>query len=125
MRKSSDGNNDPLVKRVGFRLNENDHNLYVKLLANAQVQHEQYTASDFFRDALFEREQKIIQIAKRTTPKPTRCEQQRLRMLVNTTNNLNQIALNLNIMMKSSSGDVNTYLHQLNDIHKFIVEELS
>lgn len=125
--KSSTIKNDPKCKRVGFRITEDAYNLYIKQYANAEIQStkKKYSASDFFRDALFEREQKIIQINKRSTPKPRKCEQQKLRMLVNTTNNLNQIALALNIMLKSSSGDINIYLHQLNDIHKFIVEELS
>ena len=124
-KKLSGGN--LLVRRIGFRLTEKDYLYYKSLLNETKTQKGvSYTQSDFIRDSIFSRPlESLVTFNKKVTiPKPSKCDKTRIRMLVNTTNNINQIAKSLNILLNGGNEDLFESLVQINDIHKHIKSEL-
>ena len=75
---------EPLTKRISVRLTENDYKKYLSILKSSEVDGKLYTASDFVRDSIYNRPIKTISTRNSVNQKPSKCDNDRLRMLVNT-----------------------------------------
>jgi hypothetical protein len=113
-------------KLVTFRLTLNEYQEYLSKFANAKTKKgKKYTTSDFVRDAIFDKEapknMKIVRIKQ-----PSKCQKQRLVMLISTVQNIESIAKSLVFQhQKNQKFQVNEYLLKIDEINNFLKGELS
>lgn len=113
---------EPLTKRLAVRLTQADYDRYLEILQHAQAGNKKYTASDFIRDAIYNRPLPVI--TKKLTSEISSCDHDRIRMLRNTTNNINQLAKAANIAMQNDQDQLVEILQKLEDIATYIKGEL-
>lgn len=117
---------DSKTKNIKVRLTENEYQEYLSLYENAKTTRgKKYTTSDFIRDAIFEKtppkNMKLIRVKT-----PTRCQKQRLIMLISTVLNIESIAKSLVFHhRKNQKFQINEYLLKIEKINNFIKGELS
>ena len=107
-------------KGVTFRLTEEEHMEYVNQLKKSRDKRgDKYSASDFFRQILFEKEvPKSVYLRK--IKEPTECDILRIRFFSKTMNNINQLAKHANILY--NNGDKKQLLEVLENLN-FLAEE--
>lgn len=102
------------TKKITIRFSEDEYNKYLVLFKRVQSS---YTQSQFIRDCVFSTVPPELIVKKASLYKPTTCDKERIRQIAGLTNNINQIAKNLNIMIKSSNQlTILTYLKKLDTI---------
>ena len=110
------------TKKVTFRMTESDYEQYLSLFEHAKTKRDKkFTVSDFVRDCIFNKEVKNIKVVK-TTP-PSKCQKQRLNMLVSSIKNIEFIAIKLT--KSNKNHNFNKYLSMLENIHNILKGELS
>lgn len=114
---------EPLTKKVTVRLTQADYDRYIEILQNAQAGNKKYTASDFIRDAIYNRPIPVV-VSKRVSVGLTECDRDRVRMLANTTNNINQLAKAANIALRGNPDRLLEIMQSLEDIATYIKGEL-
>lgn len=114
---------EPLTKKVTVRLTQADYDRYLEILQNAQAGNKKYTASDFIRDAIYNRPPPVV-VSKRVSVGLTECDRDRVRMLANTTNNINQLAKAANIALRGNPDRLLEIMQSLEDIATYIKGEL-
>lgn len=114
---------EPLTKRVTVRMTQADYDRYLEILQNAQAGNTKYTASDFIRDAIYNRQPPEV-ITRKTTSGLSQCDRDRIRMLKNTTNNINQLARAANIALRNDPDRLFEIMQSLEDIAAYIKGEL-
>ena len=116
-----------LTKSLTFRLDQDDYDQYFKQFESAKIGKKKYTKSDYFRDLLHGTPPPEVTVVKREVvhKRPiSQCDRQRLVMLANTTNNINQLARSINTLMKSDRVAAIAMLKQIEIIHAYIKAEL-
>lgn len=113
----------PLTKKVTVRMTQADYDRYIEILENAQAGNKKYTASDFIRDAIYNRPPPVV-VSKKISVGLTECDRDRVRMLANTTNNINQLAKAANIALRNDPKRLLEILQRLEDLSNYIKGEL-
>lgn len=94
-----------------------EYSKYLSLFKNIK---NDYSQSEFIRDCIFHTVPPQLVVKKSSSLKPTLCDKERVRQISGLTNNINQIAKNINIHMKSSSqAKFLSYLHKLDTISTY------
>ena len=119
----------PLTKKITIRMTENDYQTYLsELLKNGidPTTRSSYTASDYIRDLICNRiPPTVIKSKTRSVPQPSECDKERIRMLSNTTNNINQLAKSANIALNSKDEEaLLDVLKNLNFLAEYVKGEL-
>jgi hypothetical protein len=105
------------TKRVTIRFSEDEYIKYLSIFENVKSN---YTQSQFIRDCIFSTVPPKLIIEKASLFKPTACDKERIRQIAGLTSNINQIARNLNIMIKSSNqSKLLTYLKKIDIIYEY------
>jgi len=101
-----------LNKKVTIRLSEDDYMKYLSMFEKTKTK-DNYSQSQFIRDCIFNNVPPTITKFKKVTT----CDKERVRQLSGLTTNINQIARNLNILMKNhNEKKMMYYLKQLDTI---------
>jgi len=108
---------DKRIKKVTVRFTEDEYEKYLSLFKRIKSD---YTQSEFIRNCIFDTVPPKL-IAKQTNVyKPTACHKERVRQIAGLSNNINQIAKNLNILMKSGSqSNLLAHLKKLDTIYTY------
>lgn len=102
------------TKKITVRFSEEEFQQYLAQFENTK---KDYSQSEFIRDCIFHAVPPQLVVKKSSFLKPTMCDKERVRQIAGLTRNINQIAKNLNILMKSSSpAKFLLYLHKLDTI---------
>lgn len=105
------------TKRVTIRFSEDEYNKYLSLFEKLKSD---YTQSEFIRNCIFNTVPPKLIVKKAHIDKLTACHKERVRQIAKLSNNINQIARNLNIMIKSSNKlKLIAYLKKLDIIYKY------
>lgn len=114
------------TRNIKVRLSESQYQEYLSLFEFTKSKKgKKYTTSDFVRDCIFNKElpknMKIIRVKA-----PTKCQKQRLIMLISTVQNIESIAKSLVFHhMKNQKFQINEYLLKIDEINNFLKGELS
>ena len=112
------------TKTITFRMTREDYDKYLSLFEIAKTRKDKrYTISDFIRDAIFNKEIRNIKIVK--TKSPTKCQKNRLQMLIPTIINIESIAKALITHRKNHNFNLNEYLLKINETNSILKGELS
>lgn len=105
------------TRKITVRFSRDEYSKYLSLFENTK---NDYSQSEFIRDCIFHTVPPQLMVKKSSSLKPTLCDKERVRQIAGLTNNINQIAKNLNILMKSSSqAKFLSYLHKLDTISTY------
>lgn len=108
---------DKRIKKITIRFSEDE---YIKYLSMFERIKSEYTQSEFIRNCIFKTVPPKLIVQKASVFKPTACEKERVRQIAGLTNNINQIARNLNILMKSTNQTkLLSYLKKLDTIYTY------
>lgn len=105
------------TKKITVRFSVAEYDKYLFLFQRVQSS---YTQSQFIRDCVFNSVPPEVIIKKASAFKPTACDKERVRQIAGLTNNINQIARNLNRIIKSSNqSTILVYLKKLDTIYNY------
>jgi len=105
------------IKRVTIRFSEDEYSKYLSIFEKIKSD---YTQSQFIRDCVFSKVPPELIVQKAIIFKPTACDKERVRQIAGITSNINQIARNLNIMMRSNNqSKLITCLKKLDTIYDY------
>lgn len=108
---------DKRIKKVTVRFTEDEYEKYLSLFSRIKSDH---TQSEFIRNCIFGTVPPKLVTKKTNAYKPTVCDKERVRQIAGLTSNINQIAKNLNILMKSSNeSKLLSYLKKIDTIYNY------
>jgi|GEM_PF-6402852 len=113
-----------LKKSITVRLSQADYDLFFSMYRNSNSVGG-ISVSDFVRSAILQKEIAIPKIPKKNKIENTDCEKEKIRIIANFGNNINQIAKFANIALKQNDPEMFfEVLKKLETIYMYVEKEL-
>lgn len=115
---------EPLKKSITVRLTQADYDLFFSMYRNSNSVGG-ISVSDFVRSAILQKEIAIPKIPKKNKIENTDCEKEKIRIIANFGNNINQIAKFANIALKQNDPEMFfEVLKKLETIYMYVEKEI-